>query len=476
MDIPFNYQNFDLERQLHITLNLLLEWGNACLEKSLNQPVLPHAILVLNAVDVGDEGDRWDVPKATGDLLNSAQAAFEQEPFFRQYKQLWQESHGVTITTAEELLSRYYSSIKLIRVPQKSEKTYMLIQDQVSKVMQAIVDGCEKARFEKRAARRLCTEDQLDEYLSAAFEHFRQRLDQPFDFVKVSLRFAEQQVARDFHDHINTLASLVKEEATRSGRNLTGQTLFLSLSALIASCVVLDTVREQRPGMLIRKLLRTECGMLTSMIGSFIEWFKTHHELSCKTALASFCQTKWKCEFRVTKKTKELRCENLKSGHAKGHQDAKGKIIGTGVYQSAFSPEQFSSVWTGTIKQELAKLESRFREKSTQASGLKRDELDDAFEIHRSQVDEFYDRLQGGPFLTNATCLSCLMYTPEMVLKCGHALCADCARAYDTNHEDGLLCIEGCPFHAKGSKERKQVSRIKTKPILAGVRILTLDG
>ena len=240
----------DVNRQLHITLKLLLEWGNACLETSLNQPVLPHAILVLNAVDVGDdEEDRWDVDKATDELLNSAQAAFEQEPFFREYKKLWQESHNVRINSAEEMLLRYYSSLKLIRVPQKSEKTYMLIHDQVTKLKGGIVYGCEKSKFDKRAARRLCTEDQLEEYLSAAFEHFRKRLDEPFDFVKVSLRSADLQVARDFHDHIYTLASLAQEEAVQAGQCLTGQNLFLGLSVLVASCIVLDTVREKRPGL-----------------------------------------------------------------------------------------------------------------------------------------------------------------------------------------------------------------------------------
>lgn len=210
--------------------------------------------------------------------------------------------------------------------------------------------------------------------------------------------------------------------------------------------------------------------------GSFDEWFKSHHEQACKTALASFCDTKWLCEFTILKRGKELRCVNLKSGHVKGHQNSKGKIIDTGPYQSNFSPGRFASTWTAKIKQELGDLEKRFHEKRTRSLALKNDEVDDAFDIHRSQVEEFYSRVLGGINLTNATCLSCLMHAPEYPLKCGHALCADCARSYDTAREDGVLRIEGCPFHARGCKERKETSWIKTKPMLAGVRILTLDG
>ena len=218
------------------------------------------------------------------------------------------------------------------------------------------------------------------------------------------------------------------------------------------------------------------CGEANEALGSFDEWFKSHYEQSCKTALTSFCQTKWRCEFRVVKRNRELRCQNLRSGHAKGHQDGKGKIIGTGPYRSEFSPEQFSSVWTAKIKEELGKLEQKFRGKRTKSMGLNREEPDDAFDIHRSQVEEFYSQVCRGSYLTNATCLCCLMHTPEFPLKCGHALCAECVRGYDATPQDGLITIKGCPLHSKGSIESRQISYMKTKPVLAGVRVLTLDG
>ena len=234
---------------MHLTLKLLLEWGNACLEKSLNQPVLPHAIIVLNAVDFGDEEARWDVETATAELLDIAQAAFEQEPFFQAYVRLWQDGHGIKISSAKEMLFKYYSSIKLIRLPQKKEKTYMLIHDQAANLKKAIVEGCDRAKYDKQAARRLCTVDQLQEYLDAAFDHFIQKLDEPFNFIKVSLRSGDSQIAIDFPDHICTLASLVQEGATQGGQSLSGQKLFLGMSTLIASCIILDTVRDERQGL-----------------------------------------------------------------------------------------------------------------------------------------------------------------------------------------------------------------------------------
>ena len=176
------------------------------------------------------------------------------------------------------------------------------------------------------------------------------------------------------------------------------------------------------------------------------------------------------------KRGKELRCQNLRSGHAKDHQDENGKPIGSGQYQSAFSPEDFGAEWIARVKEELTQLERKFREKRTISAGFERKEVDDVFDIHRNVVADFYGQARKGSYLTNATCLCCLMHPPEVPLRCGHALCTECIQGFNTNREDGIISIEGCPFHVRGSPEGKRISKIKTKPILAGVRVLTLDG
>ncbi|KAL2882212.1 hypothetical protein SGCOL_002480 [Colletotrichum sp. CLE4] len=50
-------------------LNKLLEWGSASIDKSLNQPALSHAVIVLNATDNVYE-DKWNIEAATARLLD----------------------------------------------------------------------------------------------------------------------------------------------------------------------------------------------------------------------------------------------------------------------------------------------------------------------------------------------------------------------------------------------------------------------
>lgn len=59
-------------------LSKLLEWGAASLEKSLNQPTLPHAIVVLNASDMGISPDEWDPQVAKQRLLETVRTAFNK--------------------------------------------------------------------------------------------------------------------------------------------------------------------------------------------------------------------------------------------------------------------------------------------------------------------------------------------------------------------------------------------------------------
>lgn len=48
-------------RVIENALEKLVDWASAALEISLNQPVLPHAILLLNASDNSTGPDLWDV-------------------------------------------------------------------------------------------------------------------------------------------------------------------------------------------------------------------------------------------------------------------------------------------------------------------------------------------------------------------------------------------------------------------------------
>ncbi len=174
-------------RTFHITLQLLLEWADDCLEKSLNQPILPHAIIV------------------------------------------------------QDLLRCYYGSISAVRIPAKAPNTYIFIRDQVAKLRVAIGAACDLAYEKKTIARMLSNVDELDQYLQAGFDHFARNLDRPFNFSKVAMK--HKPIPQDIGDHILTLTTIVQEKMKQSGEKL-----FEGLSKIVASCIMFDIVRRSRKG------------------------------------------------------------------------------------------------------------------------------------------------------------------------------------------------------------------------------------
>lgn len=222
-----------------IALKLLLDWAAASVEKSLNQPVLPHAIVVLNATDLQVHPDEWDVDKATHNLMSSLQNAIKRVPVFRRYTEIWREK-GKEINNMEDLIKCFYSSIRVVRIPAKGR--YMLIDGQIEKLHEQIVLSCDEAFYTKERARMLSHVDELNEYLQAGFKHFSKRLDVPFNFVEIAVR--NNPVPQNFGDHVSNLAAKMQRREDYNDAPY----IFEILSPFVASCLLLEIVRGRRPG------------------------------------------------------------------------------------------------------------------------------------------------------------------------------------------------------------------------------------
>jgi hypothetical protein len=209
------------------------------LEKSINQPGLPHAIIALNATDPAVPQDEWDVKKATENLMDLVKHAVHLVPAFRTYAEIWKK-RGKRIDTMTDLIHCYYSSITVVRIPAKGR--YMLIDQQVEKLHQQISMRCDAAFYTKERARMLPSADELNTYLQAGFSHFSKRLDVPFNFIEISVR--NNPVPQNFEGHVLNIAAAIQ-------RNLEYDDpayIFEHLSPLVASCILLDCVRQRRPG------------------------------------------------------------------------------------------------------------------------------------------------------------------------------------------------------------------------------------
>ncbi|KAE8444662.1 hypothetical protein EG329_014318 [Mollisiaceae sp. DMI_Dod_QoI] len=225
-----------------VALKLLLDWAASSLEKSINQPILPHAVIVFNATDVQVDEDEWDVEKATKNLMSTVRNAIHKVPVFREYVELWSR-RGKRIKTIEDLIKCYYSSISVVRIPAKGR--YMLIDAQINKLHDQISLKCEAAFHARERVRMLPHADELNEYLEAGFKHFSKRLDVPFNFVEIAVR--NHPVPQNFGDHVSNLAVALQKRHRYQDATI----IFEALSPFVASCLLLDAVRGRRPGKII---------------------------------------------------------------------------------------------------------------------------------------------------------------------------------------------------------------------------------
>lgn len=233
--------NTDVDvRVIEKVIEQLVEWASAALEKSTNQPVLPHLIIVLNATDNAINADQWDVNIATTNLLQSITGALASKPSFRRYVQYWGRRNRV-ISNAHDLLCSYYSSVRVVRIPTKGRP--QLISEQVAKLYDELSGDCKLSRDSKRKYRMLLDADELQPYLQYAFDHFSTNLEMPFDFVKAS--FLNNDIPRDFGGNILKLA--IKVMNVWENR-LNAEAIFKELSPLVASCIMLDSARHKTKG------------------------------------------------------------------------------------------------------------------------------------------------------------------------------------------------------------------------------------
>lgn len=90
----------------------LVEWAATALETSSNQPVLPHAVIALNASENDVDPELWDVDIATERLLESLSHTVHQNVCFQRHAQIWKDRNR-RIETVEQLVLSYYSSLRV---------------------------------------------------------------------------------------------------------------------------------------------------------------------------------------------------------------------------------------------------------------------------------------------------------------------------------------------------------------------------
>ncbi|KAJ2991286.1 hypothetical protein NUW58_g2566 [Xylaria curta] len=431
----------------------LVQWAAAAIETSSNQPVLPHAIIALNASEHDLDDRRWDVHDTTESILVDLGHTVNHNVTFKRWAQFWRE-RGKAINGLVDLIKCYYSSIQIIRLP--TEGHPKLMEEQVGKLYGATLTASIAARCARYQARMLLDVEDLNDYLQQAFNHYSNSLDSPFDFVQASSR--NSPIPADFGGNILKLAldmmAILKPEQHTDARRI-----FSELSYMVASCIMLDSARHKNKG---------------SAVQIFPKYIRHLDD-----ALENFCDQHWPCEF-INAKT-GLRCINVRSGHtSKGHQSADGRVFAAGDWVSKFSFQNHGAFrdWVyGCLVELLRELTTQVRENNEAEERV-------AAHIHKTMVlTNLFSHAKNSDgashirnYLINHTaCFCCLFGQAEHTLPCGHVLCTECIHTYGSALGANWIKLLECPFACRGNRMATSCV-IHMKPKLAGIRLVTLDG
>lgn len=183
-------------------------------------------------------------------MLNTYADAVSENAHVKDLSIFWEE-RGKVIKTTKDLLQCYYSSVTVVRVPQKGR--YGLVDTQIAELNSQIQRRCGEAREIRKRFRVSFNAEEFQQALSMGFDHFSNRLDEPLDFVQISCR--SNPIPQNFGGNILRLALAMNDDPSMDGK--TGRDIFQLLGHMVASCIMLDFVRHQIKGMIGFALILT---------------------------------------------------------------------------------------------------------------------------------------------------------------------------------------------------------------------------
>ncbi|KAK0670208.1 hypothetical protein QBC41DRAFT_97026 [Cercophora samala] len=435
----------------------LIPWAHGSIYTSLNQAILPHLIITLNAVDSSIKPEEWTPEAATEKYLNSLDIGFEDDSNLRRLASDIDRMSGGgrehRITTIKQLLQHYYATVTFIPIP---EKLYFGRMDQqVTQLYCTIAKSCSSSFEAKRDRRMAPNGDNMELLLSRAFDHFSETPNEPFNFLSESLKQNPIQgtFAGNLLQFILTFQKICSDHDLRHDSTK----LLDALVPVISSCILLDAEKGGTMGNL--------CNVL-----------RQRHQSELRKAFDVFCELWLPCTYE----REGVRCCNFKSAHGKkGHQRPDGKLFGFGAFESNFKPDDFFPRWMKKIQQELDRLNAQLSCHRREGSMQYLTKTAIAARIHRNQIDTFLSSQVRdiGDFVSQKVCLVCLGNNmPEHPLPCGHTLCTACVDIFceptGLDDEDVVRFLASCPLHPRDP----QPIQIRVKPPNAGLRILCFHG
>lgn len=217
-----------------------MDLASKALDFSFEQILLPHAVIVLN--NSPNDTQEWDdVEHMTFEFFSRLNVHWKEASLAKYLSHC--KKHSRLVSNVGELLKYYYSSIRVIKIPNKER--LMLVQKQASVLDREIQTACNVVYEYELPIREQKTTEEFHNLVKDAFNHFTSRVDRPF--TRVPFQFRTEPISPDFKHHIVSLAKSVSGRYA-SGVYLSDFQIFLAIAPVVASCISIYCVRYGRPG------------------------------------------------------------------------------------------------------------------------------------------------------------------------------------------------------------------------------------
>ncbi|KAH7010796.1 uncharacterized protein B0I36DRAFT_341025 [Microdochium trichocladiopsis] len=420
----------------HVIVNLL-DWAQNSQKTAVNRVILPHMIVVLN-VDLSEEVD-WNTATTTERILNEHLRALENNQTISTYCWMLNQLRNSPITTIRELLNCCYSSVQFIRVPPAEKQ--QLFSRQVQTLDSLIHEATIQARETKAEARCLLHSETQDKMFKMAFEHYKNNLEKPFDFLESLL------AARPLDNTLSATLSALLRAAMIAYRSTTAELSGFEFCSIITptvcSIIALDSYRSssRHPGTL-RNIYKGST--LNFRVGEGEEGAVTYQS-QFAAAITEFLEKSCPCDFVYEGK----RCVNSFQGHkASMHQDETGSTH-FGTFESKFV-DDWTRCWNAVIDDCFSELDDPLGKPGTAEQP---EESMMVWSAHCLNLRNLYSDLPQLDITKIKTCSWCFYGEPLRSLECGHRVCWACAelvgdsQAGSSNEDKIVVAVGSCELH-----------------------------
>ncbi|SPN97426.1 uncharacterized protein DNG_00940 [Cephalotrichum gorgonifer] len=429
----------------------LLEWSIAGAQGSINQHTLPALIIILNGPAV--ENEEWirDSQAATRDFFNAVSKEIAAHAKLGD----WARQRGDK--TMEELLARSFSSVYVHYVPLQGyldAGDNATVFQQTTRLANRIREDTKRVQEERAAAWTRFSSKDLSLVVTYAFKHIASGSTAPFDFGQCRQQLS---VPKSIEDSFREFIGVCLKSDT--GKR------FDEIASSLACKILRASFRSEEKGVIYPDAV-----------------FNRDIREICKRAFIHSQDMSAVCSYVDPEGGQ--RCVNTKAGHALGHQTASGNLLADGPFAGvSFDPELFVSTIQSSVRLYIRQIDSH---NPSNTADWRRQATDVDRSINaRLRALGLYPQWDGScsavsrATMNSKVCYGCLFDRPEYSLPCGHVICAGCLVDFDQTplgeqypgfhtHVECFIC------GARGGGSWPYT--IHSKPGLAGLRVLSLDG